>query len=672
MIPGNTIILETGYRNEKILENSGFDIEDSKLLDYLEKLEQNPIDLNTVKQKELESIPFINSIIASKIIDYRNENIYFKSKRELLKIDGVTESLYDEIKIYLVVRKSKDETLINEYGKIGRDTEKKRINVIKNFDFRYHSRFQQDLQPKEGFLNGKYPGSRAKFYNQFNSIYRNNDFTLEGNFTIEKDAGETNFADFKSGYIEFTNYKFIRKVIIGDYNLNFGQGLGMWSSGSFSKGNVPVDPIKKRERDLDGYSSVNEVRYFRGAVTGMDFEKKYNFYLFYSNNYLDASVDTTLDEASTIYYDGYHRTPSEISRKNSVKERLAGGRFFVDNDFLRLGVTYWNSNFSKPFKSDTLSGVELYSFSGDYANMVSMDYDFIYRNVNFYGEFARSNNGALAGLGNLQVNFMGVADIVFSYRNYQKDFTDLHSYGFSDRSGRTQNETGFYTGIQLTPLKDLSVNVYYDQFKFPYRTYNNTVSTVGNDFLVYSEWKAGKQIAFNFKCKYQNMEGTRTVLDESKRNIKVLDNRNQSNIRLGFVYQFSNGFRLRSRFEYVYVDYKDFGGDNKGFLFYSDARFVPIPKLILDARIIYFQTDDYDSRIYEYEDDIKGVMSNVGLYGKGTRLYLLAGYNVFNSLVLQAKYAVTYMDGVKSIGSGNDLVNGDINNKLNFGLELKF
>jgi hypothetical protein len=65
-------------------------------------------------------------------------------------------------------------------------------------------------------------------------------------------------------------------------------------------------------------------------------------------------------------------------------------------------------------------------------------------------------------------------------------------------------------------------------------------------------------------------------------------------------------------------------------------------------------------------------MSNVALYGKGTRWYLLARYSLFNYLELQAKYAETYQEGVKSIGSGNDLINGNINNKLNLGLEVRF
>jgi hypothetical protein len=143
-------------------------------------------------------------------------------------------------------------------------------------------------------------------------------------------------------------------------------------------------------------------------------------------------------------------------------------------------------------------------------------------------------------------------------------------------------------------------------------------------------------------------------------------------LRLGFAYSLTENFRLRSRLEYIFVKYKYYGGNNKGFAFYTDARFVPIPKLSFDIKLIYFQTDDYDSRIYAYEDDIRGVMSNFALSGKGSRWYILVRYVLLNSLDLQAKYSETNLEGVKSIGSGNDLINGNLNNKLNFGMELRF
>lgn len=654
---------------ELLLENSLEDSEDSKLLDYLEDLERNPLDLNTATREELETVPFISSNLANEIIDYRNKNFPLKSKRELLKVDDIGEHLYDLIKVYFVVKKSKYDIAEEDFEKITNENKQEKLRLIKNIEFRYRSRFQQDLQTKEGYLSGDYPGTKAKIYNQLYFIYTKENYLLKGNLTIEKDPGENSITDFSSGYLELKNYKYIRNAVVGDYSLTFGQGLGMWSGLGFSKGAASVDPVKKRGGSINGYSSVNESQYFRGAA--VDFNYNYfDFLFFFSNNYFDASIDTTLNEISSFYFDGYHRTISEQNRNNSAKELLLGSRAYYNKENIRLGVTYWTSKFSKPVGTD--SARQLYSFSGDKANMLSLDYDFLYKNMNLYGEFARSQSGTVAGIGALRFSLSKIINLVFLYRNYPEDFSPVHSFGFGEKNGNTQNESGVYSGISLAPVKGLEINAYFDQFKFPYRSYSDPTAIVGNDFLTNIIWSVNKNLVLNFRYKNENKEESRTVPDEFGRDVKKIDNRNQMNFRVGFDYDISNVFRVRSRYDYIFVKYNYFGGNNKGILFYTDLRFVPHTGLTISTRFIFFDTEDYDSRIYEYEDDIRGVMSNVGLYGKGRRWYALIKYKPLAYLQFYCKYAETYLDGVKSIGTGNDLIQGDINNKLNLGLEVNF
>ncbi|MCX6163772.1 MAG: hypothetical protein NTU73_02735 [Ignavibacteriae bacterium] len=261
---------------------------------------------------------------------------------------------------------------------------------------------------------------------------------------------------------------------------------------------------------------------------------------------------------------------------------------------------------------------------------------------------------------------------MFLYRNYPEDFSPVHSFGFGEKNGNTQNESGFYSGISLSPVKGLEINAYFDQFKFPYRSYSDPTAIVGNDFLTNIIWEANKNLVINFRYKNENKEESRTVQDEFGRDVNKIDNRNQMNFRIGFDYDISNRFRVRSRYDYVFVKYNFFGGNNKGSLFYTDLRFVPLTGLTFSTRFIFFDTEDYDSRIYEYEDDIRGVMSNIGLYGKGRRWYAMVKYKPYSFVEFYGKYAETYLDGAKSIGTGNDLIQGDINNKLNLGLEIYF
>lgn len=665
---GDTTIKGNIRQKEKLLESLQDEKEDSELLELLEYLESEPYDLNSVTLEQLEQIPFINSIIAGNIIDYRNK-YGFSTKRELLEVRGITTDIYDNIKSYLFVKGSTTDFIKTESGEIIRESSKTKTKLFNNVDIKIRSRFLQDLQTRKGYQNGNYLGTKPKVYNQARLIYNHIQFSIDGNLTVEKDAGEESLTDFTSGFISIKDYKFIKQAIAGDYILNFGQGLGMWSSLSYSKNTTAVDGMKRSGVPLRGYTSVNESQFFRGAATQLNY-RKFDLSVFYSDNYYDGSIDTTLDEFSSFDYDGYHRTISEKNRAKTVKEKLFGSRLTYTNTGMRFGTTYWTSKFSKNIGAD--STTQLYRFSGDEANMLSIDYDIIFRNINFYGELARSQSGAVASINGLQFSFYKIADLIFIYRDYPEDFAPVHSFGFGEKSGNTQNERGFYSGIKIKPVKGLFINAYYDQFKFPYRSYYEPVPLTGNDFLTYAEWKATRNLTLFLRYKNETKEETRTIKDDFNRDVKKVDSRNQMNIRTGFEYNISDRMSVKNRFDYVFVDYENFGGNNKGFMFYSDFKTIIFKGLSVNLRLIYFNTDDYDSRLYEYENDIKGVMTNLALYGKGRRWYIVAKYKPYDFLELSAKYAETYIDGAETIGTGNDEIQNDINNRFNFGLELQF
>ena len=590
----------------------------------------------------------------------------FKSKRELLNIDGINDELYQLIKIYVVVKQVSADNFRAEEEMFS-ELYNKKFELIKNTDIRFRNRVQQDLQTKKGFLDGSYAGSQSKIFNQLS--FKNFNYNLEGNVTIEKDAGESSLTDFSSAYLKIENYKFIKEAVIGDYSLAFGQGLGMCSSTGYSKGSLAVDAVKKRNTGIKGYSSVNESQFFRGAATRLNY-KDFDFSLFYSNNFYDASIDTLLNEVSSFYFDGYHRTITEQNRQNSVRERLFGGRIFYDKNDIRLGTTYWTSGFSKPLGTDSTN--RLFTFYGDKASMLSFDYDVSYKNANIYGEFAHSQTGSIAALSSLQLNFSNLAEIVFLYRNYPENFSPVHSFGFGENNGNTQNENGIYTGLTINALKNFVINIYYDQFKFPYRTYFNPVATQGNDFLANIDWKFDKNLLFNFKYRNRNKEESQTILDEFGRSVEKIVNRDQINLRIGFNYELTNTINIKTRYEYVYIGYNMYGVNNKGSMFYTDIRFIPMRGLTASARFIFFNTDSYDSRLYEYEDDIRGVMSNTSLYGQGQRWYLMLRYKLVRFFEIYGKYSETLLDGVSTIGTGNDLIQGDVNNRINLGIELHF
>ena len=57
-------------------------------------------------------------------------------------------------------------------------------------------------------------------------------------------------------------------------------------------------------------------------------------------------------------------------------------------------------------------------------------------------------------------------------------------------------------------------------------------------------------------------------------------------------------------------------------------------------RYCVFRTDDYNSRIYTWENDLLYSFSIPALSGKGSRLYFMAGWKIAGKAELRFKYSI--------------------------------
>jgi hypothetical protein len=129
--------------------------------------------------------------------------------------------------------------------------------------------------------------------------------------------------------------------------------------------------------------------------------------------------------------------------------------------------------------------------------------------------------------------------------------------------------------------------------------------------------------------------------------------------------------RLRFRTEIVDVYYTKLKPHEIGYLVFGDIRVEPIRNLKISSRYIYFQTQSYDSRVYEFENDLTGVLYNPAMYGRGMRWYIVAQYKIWHILTLSFKYAETYRDDVRKIGSGDSEINNNLDNRLSLQVDFR-
>ncbi|MCB9211380.1 MAG: hypothetical protein H6609_18595, partial [Ignavibacteriales bacterium] len=252
---------------------------------------------------------------------------------------------------------------------------------------------------------------------------------------------------------------------------------------------------------------------------------------------------------------------------------------------------------------------------------------------------------------------------VTSYRNYPKNYFNIYSSGFGE-SSNTQNETGYYFGLRITTDYG-KFNIYYDIYKFNYfNFYSDMFSSNGNDFLFNYENKIFKGVNLKLKIK-----------DEIKEKMIALDSKDEIgeneklNVRTTLDYKLTKNIYGKSRIEYV--KYSVHKTNEEGYLLLQDIKLLFTKQLNLTSRIVFFQTKSFNSRVYEFENDIRGVMTNLALFGEGLRWYLLLHYKFSNNLYTYLKYSETFKPNEKALGSGNTEIFGNLDNRISFQIDYR-
>ena len=149
-----------------------------------------------------------------------------------------------------------------------------------------------------------------------------------------------------------------------------------------------------------------------------------------------------------------------------------------------------------------------------------------------------------------------------------------------------------------------------------------------------------------------------------------VDRQLQQRARLEMEYRLSTRVQMRCRVERVFLDWKNTSVKEKGFLMYHDVSVRSSRRLRWNTRLVFFQTDSFDSRMYEYERDLDGVVSVPSLSGTGIRWYGVLRYQIGGHVEISAKYSDIIRDDVKHLGSGLDELPANHDNRINVQLDV--
>ncbi len=652
---------------DRLLDHSDEQSGNSELLEQFNLLRRQKVNLNTADFSRLLSIPFLSASDARRILSYRKEVQLIPSVESLRAI--LDEETYRLIEGFVTVgdarlyRNPFEPAFISDY-KNGMLGEQLRIEYIARSGF--------ESPVRQGILNGRYQGSSVKAYNRFQAF-------LSENFAVsaltEKDVGEPNFTDFYSVSVQVREIYNLRTLVIGDYNLSFGQGLAINSGRAFFKSAEAVTTARVSRNPLRLYTSTIEQNFFRGAATELKFGD-FSTVLFYSNNRLSA---TTNDSTTSIDFSGLHRTETELNRKNSIAQLTKGGHlsygFGTAQTFFKLGATLYESEFSLPFQpAPTIANA--FRFNGSRITVASVNWDFSLYNFTLFGEAARSfqqdANSVVAGI---EGKFQKRLKTILLARKYAQAFYSPYANAFAERGSQGRNEEGIYVGVQMKLSDEVSVRGYYDMFRIPFINANTVLAWSGDDLLFQVSYKPTRNLLIEPLVQRKYTEDALTQTDNFNRDYRIAVPVSLSRARTDFVYQVSPQLRLRTRLEYKQVEKTFVSGKEtfNGWLIYQEANLDAFQnRLSLDARVAVFQVDAFDAAIYAYEYDLPLLATTYAHFGTGRRLLLNVRYQLFKQVELAARFANLYRDGVESVGTGNDQFNTNSPSTFGLGLRARF
>lgn len=667
-------------RLESILENSEENIEASDLFERLFDLASNPINLNSSDLGFLLKFQLINDKQYFSILNYRKIVGKIHSVQEIQFLDGFTK----EISI-----------LLNPFIYAG-EKSRKSPNLSKILRYAQHQffiRYNQILQAKDGYKkvsqpsflsdpNKFYLGSPAKIYTRYKFEAKK---YFSAAFVLEKDPGEILIKskynlgkdlintqipviDFSSFHLSASNIGIVKKLVLGDYHLQFAQGLTLWSNFAFNK-SAEVNSVKRYASNIIPSTSSIENNFFRGLAITLEIDK-INLSIFYSDKKRDANISEVDDSGeiasfTSLQNTGLHQNINALNDRNSLSENIFGARVSFKSNTFQLGSTAYLLNWNALL----VPSEQLYKISnlaGTNNSCVGFDFQHLTRNASYYGEISMSKNGGLAHLLGLNYHADSYSKFSILWRNYQTKYQNFYANAFAENTS-IKNEKGLYVGFENSFLPKWKLQFYVDVFKSPWLKSTTDAPSNGLDYFIQINHKASENFQIYLRYKHKRKQVNYALENWFSEIIYE----NKESLRLNLQLELAKNIRLKSRIEWVKYS-KEHSRISDGMLIYQQVEFThPNNVLKLYFRFTNFNTDDFDSRIYTYENDVLYAFSIPAFYDVGNRVYLLLNYKLNKTLHFWFKIGHTNYKNKERLGTGNEKINGSSKTEIKFQLRLK-
>ncbi|HEX5654674.1 MAG TPA: helix-hairpin-helix domain-containing protein [Chitinophagaceae bacterium] len=608
----------TEQQMENLADKEESFMEDDSYWQTLHQYLKYPLNLNKADEQEIRDLTVLTEIQVENFLSYRRLLGELISVYELQSIPGWDLSTIK--KLLPFIRVSKEPSLIEHWRqriKNGEHSFLIRVSQVHEGAKRYEGTDSAD----------RYEGSLQRIFFRYRYTYKN---LLQFGLLGDKDAGEPFLKgkqlagfDFYSFHFFARNTGIIKSLAIGDFTVNMGQGLIQWQSMAFKKSTEAL-AIKRQSPVIRPYNSAGEFIFHRGAAITLA-SRKIEASCFFSLRKL--TTHTEFDSTgiglffTSFNSSGYHRTQKENANRKNLDQFSAGASITYRTKNGHLAFNGIGYRFSIPLKKKE-EPYNLFAIRGNSWFNCSADYGLTLRNFHFFGEIAADKHLSVAILNGLLISLDPRIDLALLYRNINPKFQSLYSNAFTENT-MPANEQGWYIGISIRPAPRWKFNVFADIFYFPWLKYQADAPSAGSDYCIQLSFQPDRRSELYFRWRWEEKELNHpSVRAETDKLVKL----NKQNWRIQVNQQLNQQLLLRNRVEITWFG-RNSSFASQGFLAYSEIIYKTMEfPLSLNLRTSWFETSDYNARVYAYENDVLFDNSIPAFFGRGFRYYVILQY----------------------------------------------
>ena len=612
-------------------------------------LEEHPVNLNTATREDLEQLSFLSASQIEDILEHVHRYGSMKSTNELALIESLDHQRLALLMFFVYA----GEPAKRDFPKLKNVFQYGKQELLLTAKFPFYERRGD---------HGGYLGSR--YSHSFHYTFRFADYVKAG-LTGAKDSGEPFFNrynkwgyDHYSFYVQLKNMGVLKTLVVGRYRLKFGMGLAMNNDFSFGK-QVTLSSLGRPDHVVRAHSSKSSSNYLQGAAATIRLGNGLDATTFVSWRKIDATLDGEDGTIATLLKTGYHRTESEWLRKNNVAQTLLGANVVYKKNRFHAGMTGFYTSFSRMLRPEISRRYKEIYPSGNHFFNFSVDYGYRTQQLTLSGETAVGKGGGLATLNTLSYQPTGALTLMLLHRFYSYRYQSLFSESFSD-GGYVRNESGLFAGLTWRPSYQFLLTAYTDYAYFPWMRYQVSATSHGWDNFVQASWQLRRwQLTGRYRLRIRQRDNLEKT---------ALSTYREHRARLAVSYQRSI-WEARTQVDFSASDLKQ---KSMGYMVSQNFGVNFSEKIQASAFLGYFNTDDYDSRVYSYERSPLYSFSFPVFYGEGIRYGLFCRADFGRKWMFIMRLSTSNYFDRSSISSGLQQIDQSHATDLDLQLRWKF